>query len=126
MSHNSNKAKIEIFTSPTCPHCHSAVSLAREIAKEREDVKVIEMSTITPDGRKRAQQLGIMAVPTIFVRGPAYQPIGIRETPSKQGLSKAIDISLGLSEWEEEKGCFGKLKEKFSQGIKIGRLRVRF
>jgi len=32
------KSKIEVFTSPTCPHCPSAVKLAKELEQERDDV----------------------------------------------------------------------------------------
>ncbi len=112
------KVKIEVFTSPTCPHCHPALNLAKQIEKERDDVKVTELSTATPHGHRKAEQMGVMALPTIFVRGPAYpQDIGFRGLPSKKGLLKAIDISLGKAEWEEKKGLLKSVLEKLS--IKI-------
>ena len=108
------KCKIEVFTSPTCPHCHPALNLAKEIEKERDDVKVTEFSTATPQGRRKARQMEVTALPTIFVKGPSYpQNIGFRGLPSKKGLLKAIDISLGKAEWEEPKGFFKSLLEKF-------------
>jgi len=107
------KSKVEVFTSPTCPHCSSAAKLVREIGKERDDVRVVETSTATGYGQKRAKQLGIMAVPSVFVSGPAYaEHIGFKGLPSKKGLLKAIDISLGLAMWEEKKGFFEKLIDK--------------
>lgn len=113
------KSKIEVFTSPTCPHCHPALDLAKQIEKERDDVKVVELSTATPHGHRKAEQMGVMAVPTIFVRGPAYpQTIGFKGLPSKKGLLKAIDISLGKAEWEEPKGFFRGLMEKIAIKVK--------
>lgn len=115
------KVKIEVFTSPTCPHCHPALDFAKQIAKqikkERGDyIKVVELSTATPSGQKKATQFGVMSVPTTFVTGPkSAEKIAFRGLPSKKGLLKAIDISLGLSEWEEPpKGFFKRLWEKFA------------
>lgn len=112
-------AKIDIFTSPTCPHCAAALDLVRQIAKERDDVKINELSTATPYGSRKARQMDVMAVPSIFVRGPAYpQNIGFRGVPSKKGLLKAIDISLGKAEWEEKKGLLQRLLEKITIKLK--------
>ena len=113
------KVKIQVFTSPTCPHCHPALDLAKQIEKERDDVKVTELSTATPHGHRKAEQLGVMALPTIFVKGPAYpQDIGFKGLPSKKGLLKAIDISLGKAEWEEKKGFLKSIVEKLPIKIK--------
>jgi len=113
------KVKIQVFTSPTCPNCHPALDLAKQIEKERDDVKVTELSTATPHGHRKAKQLGVMAVPTIFVKGPAYpQDIGFKGLPSKKGLLKAIDISLGKAEWEEKKGFLKSIIEKLPIKIK--------
>ena len=113
------KVRIQVFTSPTCPHCHPALDLAKQIEKERDDVKVTELSTATPHGHRKAEQLGVMAVPTIFVKGPAYpQDIGFKGLPSKKGLLKAIDISLGKAEWEEKKGFLKSIIEKLPIKIK--------
>ena len=113
------KVRIQVFTSPTCPHCHPALDLAKQIEKERNDVKVTELNTATPHGHRKAKQLGVMAVPTIFVKGPAYpQDIGFKGLPSKKGLLKAIDISLGKAEWEEKKGFLKSIIEKLPIKIK--------
>ncbi|MCK5282128.1 MAG: thioredoxin family protein [Nanoarchaeota archaeon] len=113
------KVKIEVFTSPTCPHCHPALNLAKQIEKERDDVKVTELSTATPHGHRKAQQMEVMSVPTTFVTGSEYpQKIAFRGLPSKKGLLKAVDISLGKAEWEEPKGFFRSLLEKLPIKIK--------
>jgi len=113
------KVKIEVFTSPTCPHCPHAAKLAYEVAKERDDVKVTELSTATPHGRRKAQQMEVMTVPTTFVTGPkSSQKIAFRGLPSRNGLLKAIDISLGKAEWKEPKGLFRSLLEKLPIKIK--------
>ena len=115
-------ATIEVFTSPTCPHCPSAVKLAKELAKERDDIRVIESSTVTAQGQKRAQKYGIMTVPTVLVSGPSHpQKIGLQGTPPKSSLIKAVEASLGLRVLEEEKreGFFSKLLKKFNIKIKV-------
>ena len=96
------KSRIEIFTSPTCPHCPGALELAREVEREREDVEVVELSTLSEEGRTKAQEFGVMSVPTIFVKGPKHGEIlGFRGAPSKERLIKAVEISLGLKKAEE-------------------------
>jgi len=105
------RATVEVFTSPTCPHCPSAKKLAHEVAKEMDDVVVKEMSTATHEGSRKAKRYGIMSVPTIIITGPASpEPIGLRGTPPKKGLIKAINISLGKDKWKEKKkGFFSRL-----------------
>jgi|FLOH01.1.fsa_nt_gi thioredoxin 1 len=112
-------SKIEVFTSPTCPHCPSALNLAKQIEKERSDVKVIETSSISSQGRKRAQMYNVMSVPTVFVNGPHFDRIGFRGTPPKSKLLEAIDISLGLKEWTEPKSFIERIKEKIPLKIKF-------
>ncbi len=113
------KAKILVFTSPTCPHCPHALRLAKDIEKERADVRVTEISTGTFFGKRKAEQMDVMAVPTLFVKGPGYpQNIGLKGIPSRKGLTKAIDISLGLAEWEEPKGLFRSILDKLPLKIK--------
>jgi small redox-active disulfide protein 1 len=88
------KATVNVFFSPMCPHCPSAKKLAAEVAKERADVEVKEINTMTNEGAVLAQKFGIMSVPTIVVFGEG-QPIGMTGTPSKGHFNKAIDIALG-------------------------------
>lgn len=107
------KSTIEVFTSTTCPHCPAAKKLVNEVAKERDDVNVIHTITNTVKGSKRAREMQIMTVPTIFIKGPGSdETIGLRGVPSKKGLIKAINISLGNEKWKEKKGLIEKLKDK--------------
>ncbi|MEM4755843.1 MAG: thioredoxin family protein [Candidatus Woesearchaeota archaeon] len=107
--------KVEVFTSPTCPYCPRALAVAKEVAKEHEGVKIIETSTMTSSGRKRAMQFSILSVPTVLITGPATQePIGIRGVPSKSGLIKAIAIANGQEVFEEKKSLLDHVKGWFS------------
>lgn len=107
------QSKIEVFTSPTCPHCPSAKNLAHEISKGRDDVRVIERSTATSEGSARARRFKIMTVPTILITGPATNEVfGFQGTPSKKKVIEAIEMSLGKREIPpvgEKKGFFAKL-----------------
>lgn len=110
------KTKIQVFTSPTCPHCPGAMKIAKEVSKERDDVFVEELSTATPEGSKKAMQFQISTVPTVFVKGPMHnQILAITGVPSKEKLNELIDISQGKKEIEKEKEGFlrsfwGKIK----------------
>ena len=113
------KAKIEVFTSPTCPHCPNAKRIAEEIANDRDDVKVVETSTYSKKGQKRAKSLQVRSVPTLFITGPEYEGrIGYVGTPSKDRLSQMVNIALGLEDWPEKKpGLVSSLLNKIK--IKI-------
>jgi len=118
----SEKAKIEVFTSPTCPHCPHAKKVVQELSKEREDIKFIETSTATHKGQKRSESLGVRSVPTLFIKGPGYPDrIGYVGTPSKSQLNKMVNIALGLESWEEEKkeSFFSKISKRINIKIKI-------
>ncbi len=107
---NKDKVKIEVFTSPTCPHCRWAIKVSQEIEGERADVKVVETSTATREGSKRAEIYGVISVPTVFVKGPKSDIIAFRGTPMKKELNHAIDISLGRSQMpEKSQGFFSKI-----------------
>jgi len=106
------KAKIEIFTSPTCPYCPRAVSVAQELKKERDDIKIIETSTYSAKGQKRARMLGVRSVPTMFITGPAYPDrIGYVGAPSKSRLNQMVNIALGIEEWKQPESLWSKLKK---------------
>lgn len=107
------KSKIEIFTRPGCRFCPSALVLVKNVEKEREDVEVIEYN-IWAEGKSKAEEFGINAVPTIFVSGPKHNEIlAFRGEPSKARLIEAIDISLGIKKINE-KGILSKVKGMFS------------
>ena len=109
---------IEVFTSPTCPHCSHAKNLAVQVAKECEDVKVVETSTATSKGSRRARMLNVMSVPSVFVKGPEFDRIGFRGLPPKSRLVDAVKISKGIKKWEEKKSFSERLREKIPIKIK--------
>ena len=105
------KVKIEVFTSPTCPHCPHAKKAAAEFAKDNDEIKVVETSTATNEGRKRSQNFGVRSVPTLFITGPGTnERIGFVGTPSQSQLRKMANIALGEENWpEKQPGFFSKL-----------------
>ena len=75
--------KVEVFTSPTCPHCPGAVKLVEQAKEELGDaLDVTVYNTMDAEGRKLAIDYGIMAVPAIaidnelkFVGAPSYDEL---------------------------------------------------
>ncbi len=117
------KATVYLFTSPTCPYCPAAKSFIREFKKTRNDFVLKELSTATPEGRKQAQKFGVMSVPTFIIKGPGYPHlIGLRGVQSAAAMNKYLDMSYGSYE-EEQKPS---LREKLREGIKLGKIRIRF
>jgi glutaredoxin 3 len=57
-------AKVEIYTTPTCPYCHAAKSLLSD-----KGVDYIEITVLDPDLREKMTQRahGRRTVPQIFV-----------------------------------------------------------
>jgi glutaredoxin 3 len=57
-------AKIEIYTTPTCPYCHAAKSLLKE-----KGVDYTEITVLDPDLREKMTQRahGRRTVPQIFI-----------------------------------------------------------
>ncbi|WP_052315906.1 thioredoxin family protein [Thermococcus sp. PK] len=58
---------IEVITSPTCPYCPIAWSMAQEIARKYEGVVAKEVSVATPEGQRKAMEHNIMGTPTILI-----------------------------------------------------------
>jgi thioredoxin 1 len=78
---------IEVFTSPTCPHCPRALSMAQELAAQMPGVKVFEISTGTPQGFAKAALYGVQAVPMVFInRKRSF--VGV--PPSVEALRQAL------------------------------------
>jgi len=109
--------EIEVFTSPRCPHCPHAKDLAKRIAKEKKAI-FRETSTATSHGSNRAQRFGVRSVPTIFVKGPKFDRIGFRGQPPEKSLRDAVDISLGLKEYEPPKGLMESIKDGIKNKLK--------
>lgn len=61
------KVIIEVITSPTCPYCPIAWSMAQEIARKYEGVVAKEVSVATPEGQRKAMEHNIMGTPTILI-----------------------------------------------------------
>ena len=66
-----NDLTIEVFTSPTCPHCPAAVKATETLVEENPElakhITWSELSTATREGREKAVAYGIRGVPTIVV-----------------------------------------------------------
>jgi small redox-active disulfide protein 1 len=58
--------KLEVFTSPTCPYCPMVVDLVERLKKDM-DIEIV-YEDIMKD-RKKAVELGLMAVPAITING---------------------------------------------------------
>ena len=78
---------IEVFTSPTCPHCPQALMMAKQVAIQIPGIQVVELSTATPQGMAKAAFYGVQAVPAIFINGKKAF-VGV--PPSIEALRNAI------------------------------------
>lgn len=119
------KAKVMLFTSPTCPHCPSAKKFIYSFKNERSDFELIEYSTLSRDGQKKAEKYNVMSVPTFIIKGPGFpDPIGLIGIQNNETMNKYLDIALGIKNLEDfRKPTF---KEKLSKGIKLGPIKIRF
>lgn len=116
------KAKVYLFTSPTCPNCPPAKKFMENFKGQRDDFVYHDISTASPKGQRQAQNFGIRSVPTFVIKGPGYpDPIGLVGVQSDKSMNKYLDVSLGLREVEEKKS----LRDKLREGIKLGPLRIR-
>ncbi len=108
------QSRMYLFTSPTCPHCHSARILIGNYRKKRDDFVFKEISTATHEGQKLSRKFGIMSVPTFIIKGQG-DPIGLRGLQSEKALDKYLDLSYGIEKEEGKK-----------RGFKIGKFRFKF
>jgi thioredoxin 1 len=83
-------AVIEVFTSPTCPHCPRALEMARLVAIQIPGIQVVEQSTATPHGYAKAALYGVQAVPTIYING---KRAFVGAPPSIEALQQAVTTS---------------------------------
>lgn len=81
------KTVIEVFTSPTCPHCPMALSMARELAAQMPGLHVFEISTATPQGFAKAALYGVKAVPMLFIN---HKKAFTGAPPSMEALRQAV------------------------------------
>ncbi|MCS3900710.1 MJ0307 family thioredoxin [Methanococcus voltae] len=59
--------KVEVFSSPSCPHCPAAKRVVEQVVKEMSDIEVIHINVM--EHPEKAIELGIMAVPAIAIDG---------------------------------------------------------
>ncbi len=67
---------LELFTSPTCPHCPAAKKIAENVVKQMEGALLIERDVSLPENADTAARYGIRGVPTIVINGK-YQMAGV-------------------------------------------------
>ena len=119
------KAKLYVFTSPTCPHCPAAKEIARKVKSGRDDFDLLEMSTASHEGQKKAKKFGIQSVPTIIINGNGYKDkIGLVGVQSERTLNKYLDIATGKKTVEEAEEEYKKSKSSiefklFNLNIKL-------
>jgi len=98
---------IEVFTSPTCPHCPAAVKATKELFQKypelKNDVTWKEISTGTPSGYKKAVSYGISAVPTIIITNlKTNERFGTIGVPSDKKYLDIIYKCMGKTEKEND------------------------
>lgn len=112
---------IEVFTSPTCPHCPGAVKATKELFEKHQELKKEaiwkEISTASPSGYKKARSYGITAVPTIIITNlKTNEKFGITGTPSEEKYIELIYKAIGkeIKDTKEKEEKQEKNKEKKS------------
>lgn len=111
------KAKLYVFSSPTCPHCPTAKELAKQATSARDDVMYNDVMSGSHAAEKLFKKFDVASVPTIIITGPGYPSnIGLRGAQSIPVLNKYIDMALGVEseDVQEEKpaksGFFARMK----------------
>jgi len=86
---------IEVFTSPTCPHCPAAIKVTKEVLNENPELKArvewTEMNTAKSHAKRRARSYGIRTVPTIIlINTKTGEKSGVTGAPGKRKYLEAI------------------------------------
>jgi small redox-active disulfide protein 1 len=76
--------KIEVSTSPMCPHCPAAKRVVEEVVSEMEGIEVEHVDVMKEP--ERAANYGIMAVPTIVIDGE----VAFVGAPTKEALKDKL------------------------------------
>ncbi len=92
--------EIEVFTSPTCPHCPAAIKVTKEILDKNPELKARvewrEMNTAKSHAKRRARNYGIRSVPTIILTNTKTgEKSGVTGAPSSRKYLKIIYDVLG-------------------------------
>jgi protein-disulfide isomerase len=89
---------IEVFTSPTCPHCPGAVIATEELLKNNpelaEKIKWAELSTASVEGSRKAREYGIRSVPTIILTNKKGEKGGYVGAPTQKTYLKIVEEML--------------------------------
>ncbi len=80
--------KVEVFTSPMCPHCPAAKRVVEEVVSEMNGVEVENVDVMKEP--ERAASYGIMAVPTIVIDGE----VKFVGAPTKEALKDELSKYL--------------------------------
>ena len=92
------KLTIEVFTSPTCPHCPAAVRATKTLLDENPELtgQLVwkEMSTMTPEGNSKAREYGIRSVPTIVITTSKGEKIGYVGSPSQKTYLEMVKQAM--------------------------------
>ena len=80
--------KIEVFTSPTCPHCPGAVQVVEEAkAKLGDEIEVEILSIADPANRDLAIDYGVHAVPAIAINNS----LDVNGAPTREELLERLE-----------------------------------
>ncbi|HHQ45120.1 MAG TPA: hypothetical protein ENN13_03180 [Candidatus Altiarchaeales archaeon] len=116
-----SELKIEVFTSPTCPHCPGAVRATKKLLEDHPEltdcVKWREMNTGTPEGRRNAQKYEIRTVPTIILTNSSNEKGGINGTPTQEKYLNIVYEMLGKEMPKAEKPGETTRKKSFIQQL---------
>lgn len=66
MERSSMSVKVEVFTSKTCPHCPSAISVAQKVKEQFGDEMDLELLDVD-ENIDKVREYGLMSVPTVVV-----------------------------------------------------------
>ncbi len=60
---------VELFTSPTCPHCPKAKLAVERALRNFENVSLKKYRITTPEGKAKAAEYRLLGVPAVFIDG---------------------------------------------------------
>ncbi len=108
---------IEVFTSPTCPHCPAAVKATKGLFEKynelKKDVVWKEVNTGTHAGSSKARTYGISSVPTIIMTNlKTHERFGVGGAPNDKKYLDMIYKALGKS---PEKDNNKEIKQEHSE-----------
>ncbi|MDP7080717.1 MAG: glutaredoxin domain-containing protein [Candidatus Undinarchaeales archaeon] len=87
---------VEVFSSPTCPHCPRAVRTAKRVARKfGTKVRFIHTDIGIGAGSRRAKSFKVMSVPTILIHCPEGEVLGHRGNPEDATLERMVRQALG-------------------------------